>query len=143
MLSEPELDQAFSNSRQTIDILSAAGNLQERRRIHGGYGTPSSYASEQEMKLYFDNTPNPDPNTEAFLNENIDKTSKNNVESSLYTISLLDDKMKDEIISVQTQGKIKIIPPMCKPLTLYTLKDNFDFEKQVQISSQKRCLMIN
>jgi len=90
--------------RKTIDILSAAGNLQERRGVHGGYGTPSSYASEQEMKLYFDSTPLPDVEFETFSNDNYDMVSRDNVESGLHTISLLDDKMKREIIPAQMQG---------------------------------------
>ena len=103
-LSEPELDLAFNRPHQTIDILSAAGNLQERSGVHGGYGTPSSYASEQEMKLYFDSTPLPDVELESFSGDNFDEMPSDRVEAELHTITALNEKMKNEIVAVEAQG---------------------------------------
>ena len=106
--SEPELDLAFNRlSSQTMDILSAAGNLQERRGVHGGYGTPSSYASEQEMKLYFDDTPVRDLEQSSFdLNDdNQDSKSKQLTGHSLQAIEQLEEKMKQEIIVKSSSSK--------------------------------------
>nr|XP_026692823.1 uncharacterized protein LOC100175371 isoform X2 [Ciona intestinalis] len=60
-ISEPEVAAAF-RGQQTMDILAATGHLNERREEKGGYGTPSSYASEQEMNLYFNNSERSTPN---------------------------------------------------------------------------------
>ena len=48
------IEQNAQNQKQTMDILNVAGNFVERKDAKGGYGTPSSYASEQELNLYFD-----------------------------------------------------------------------------------------
>jgi len=58
-MSDSELKGVFeATHQQTMDVLSAAGNLLARREAHGGYGTPSSYASEQELNLYFNDKEN-------------------------------------------------------------------------------------
>ncbi|CAK8672077.1 unnamed protein product [Clavelina lepadiformis] len=90
--SEPELDYAFSEHRQTMDILT--GHLNERRVAHGGYGTPSSYASEQELNMYFNSTP--------ALSETPDMPYEqiNKAETSLETMARIEQSMGEQVISL-------------------------------------------
>ena len=80
-----------------MDMLAAVGHLQERRGVHGGYGTPSSYASEQEMKLYFDSTPNPEQ--DSFSNDHVEINPTDTEESDWHAIALSETKMQNEIIA--------------------------------------------